>query len=159
MTKEQIKEATKMYEVLGRYGLKVGRGSMVSCPFHGADKHPSMKVYEDSFYCFACGAHGDIFDFVQQMDRCDFKTAFKILGGEYDPDRKTSSQIAIMRRKIAQQKKAEKAEKIRKKRELNSELISAYRWIIDHTEPMSDGWADAVHALTLQLYIHEGLNE
>lgn len=155
---EEIKNTTKMVEVLRRYGLEANRHGMICCPFHN-ERHPSMKVYEDSFYCFACGAHGDIFDFVQLMDRCDFKTAFRTLGGEYDPDRKTSSRIAIMRRKIAQRKKAEQAEKIRKKRELNSELISAYRWIIDHTEPMSDGWADAVHALTLQLYIHEGLNE
>ena len=159
MTKEQIKEATTMYEVLGRYGLKSGRGSMVSCPFHGEDKHPSMKVYKDGFYCFACGLHGDVFDFVQNMEHCDFKTAFKILGGEYDQERKTSTKIAIWRKKNAQQKKAEQAERIRRKKQLNNELISAYRWIIAHTEPMSDAWADAVHALQLQLYIHEGLNE
>ena len=34
---------------------------MACCPFH-EDRHPSMKLYEDHFYCFACGAHGDVID-------------------------------------------------------------------------------------------------
>ena len=158
MNKEQIKEATNMFEVLGRYGLKSGRGDMLSCPFHGEDRRPSMKIYKDGFHCFACGLHGDIFDFVQQMEHCDFKTAFKILGGEYASADTTSAKIAIMRRKAAQKTKAEQADRIQRKRQLNNELISTYRWIMDHSEPMSEAWAGAVHALELQLYIHEGLN-
>ena len=156
---EEIKEATTMFEVLARYGLKAGRSNMISCPFHGTDNHPSMKIYKDGFFCFACGLHGDIFSFVQEMERCDFKTAFKILGGEYEQERTTSSKVAILRRKAAQKTRAEKEDRLRRKRQLNNELISAYRWILHHTEPMSDAWADAMHPLTLQLYIHEGLNE
>ena len=159
MTREEIKEATTMKDVLSRYGLKVGHGGMMSCPFHGADKHPSMKVYSDSYYCFACGAHGDIFSFVQDMESCDFRQAFEILGGTYSEKRTTSSKIALMRSKARQQTRERQADRLRKKKELNSTLITTYRWILNHTEPMSDGWADAMHGLTLQLYIHEGLSE
>ena len=48
-----------------------------------------MKIYKDSFNCFSCGAHGDIFSFVQEMEKCDFKTAFMLLGGTYDKDKKS----------------------------------------------------------------------
>ena len=37
------------------------------CPFHD-DRHPSLIVYLDDqhFHCFACGAHGDVVDFVRR---------------------------------------------------------------------------------------------
>ena len=39
---------------------------MVCCPFHN-DRTPSMKLNEDYFYCFGCGAHGDVIDFVARL--------------------------------------------------------------------------------------------
>ncbi len=38
-----------------------GRNGMVCCPFHN-DRTPSMKV-DSRFYCFGCGASGDVIDF------------------------------------------------------------------------------------------------
>ena len=43
------------------YGIRVGRNGMVCCPFHN-DRTPSMKV-DSRFYCFGCGASGDVIDF------------------------------------------------------------------------------------------------
>src|SRR5262245_53912352 len=39
------------------------------CPFH-ADKHPSFSVNEEKglFYCFACGASGDVFTFIAEIE-------------------------------------------------------------------------------------------
>ena len=45
MNSEEIKQQITMYEVLGRYGLSVGRSGMICCPFHG-ERHPSMKIYK-----------------------------------------------------------------------------------------------------------------
>jgi len=44
------------------------------CPFHG-EKEPSFTVYEDNFYCFGCGEHGDVIDFVMKKEGIDFKNA------------------------------------------------------------------------------------
>ena len=52
----QIKMAVSVKEAAEYYGLEVNRGNMVCCPFH-ADRTPSMKLNEDYFYCFGCGAH------------------------------------------------------------------------------------------------------
>ena len=43
-----------------------------------------MKVYKDSYYCFACGRSGDIYSLVEALDGCDFKPAFIKLGGTYE---------------------------------------------------------------------------
>ena len=94
MDKETIKQQNSMMDVLSRYGMVPNRAGFVQCPFHAGDRTASMKIYKDSYYCFGCGATGDIFAFVQNMDNCDFKTAFTILGGTYQkPD--FSSRMAI----------------------------------------------------------------
>jgi len=59
----QIKMAVSVKEAAEYYGLEVNRGNMVCCPFHN-DRTPSMKLNEDYFYCFGCGATGDVIDLV-----------------------------------------------------------------------------------------------
>jgi hypothetical protein len=85
MTKDEIKENVNMTDVLKEYGIEVKRG-MCRCPFHN-DHKPSMKVHKDGVTCFTCGETWDVFGFVMKMDGCDFKTAFKRLGGEFHPSK------------------------------------------------------------------------
>lgn len=59
---EKIKEQLSMKDVLSRYGFEVNRAGFISCPFHD-EKTASMKIYEKSFYCFGCGAGGDVIKF------------------------------------------------------------------------------------------------
>lgn len=40
---------------------------MSRCPFHN-DSNPSMKLYPDHYYCFGCGAHGDVIDLVGHLN-------------------------------------------------------------------------------------------
>ena len=62
----QIKMAVSVKEAAEYYGLGVNRGNMVCCPFH-ADRTPSMKLNEEYFYCFGCGAHGDVVALTAQL--------------------------------------------------------------------------------------------
>ena len=62
----QVKMAVSVKEAAEYYGLEVKRGSMVCCPFHN-DRTPSMKLNEDYFYCFGCGATGDVIDLVAKL--------------------------------------------------------------------------------------------
>jgi len=52
------------------------------CPFHG-DTRPSLIVYPatQSYYCFGCGAGGDVIDFVARLNKVDFKHAVEMLCG------------------------------------------------------------------------------
>lgn len=48
------------------YGLEINRADFAACPFH-PDKTPSLKIYEDHYYCFGCGVHGDVTDFTARL--------------------------------------------------------------------------------------------
>ena len=63
---ESVKAAVTMRQTAEHYGLQVSRGGMACCPFHN-DRHPSMKLNEDYFYCFGCGVTGDVIDFVARL--------------------------------------------------------------------------------------------
>ena len=153
MDKETIKQQNSMRDVLSRYGMVPNRAGFVRCPFHTGDHTASMKVYKDSYYCFGCGATGDIFTFVQNMDNCDFKTAFTILGGTYQKQN-FSSRMAIYRHQ--KQMKMRQKEEQKKKIELQECLsdIDFYRTILDRVNPLSDGWCEAWNKLQLALYHH-----
>ncbi len=61
-----VKAAVTVRQAAEHYGLPVSRNGMCSCPFH-EDRHPSMKLNERYFYCFGCGATGDVIDLVARL--------------------------------------------------------------------------------------------
>ena len=63
---ETIKAAVSPADAADRYGLTVSRNGMTLCPFHD-DHHPSLRLYDDHFYCFACAAHGDVIDLTAKL--------------------------------------------------------------------------------------------
>ena len=63
---ETVKAAVTPRMAAERYGLPIQQGSMTRCPFH-ADRTPSMKLNEDYFYCFGCGASGDVIDLAARL--------------------------------------------------------------------------------------------
>jgi len=79
---EQIKERLPIADVVSTY-IKLdhaGANMRGKCPFHN-EKTPSFMVSpgRNSYYCFGCGAKGDIFTFVQEFEKLDFKEALKML--------------------------------------------------------------------------------
>lgn len=78
---EAVKESVTTRQAAQKYGIKVGRNGMACCPFHD-DKHPSMKM-DERFYCFGCGASGDVIDFVSRMEGVGAKEAALRLSQEY----------------------------------------------------------------------------
>ena len=59
---QNVKYGVNCREAAERYGVSINRQGKALCPFHN-DRHPSLYVADDHFYCFACGAHGDVIDF------------------------------------------------------------------------------------------------
>ncbi len=56
---EAVKQSVTPWQAASFYGLKQNREHMCRCLFH-RDTHPSMKLYDDHFYCFGCGKTGDV---------------------------------------------------------------------------------------------------
>lgn len=63
---EAVKNNVSLREAVQVYGLEVNRHGKALCPFHN-DRHPSLYVADDHYYCFACGAHGDVIDFTAKL--------------------------------------------------------------------------------------------
>lgn len=63
---EAVKTAVRPREAAERYGLSVSQGGMARCPFHD-DRTPSLRLYEDHFFCFGCGKYGDVIDLAGQL--------------------------------------------------------------------------------------------
>jgi hypothetical protein len=63
---EKVKAQVSTRKVAEYYGLKVNQNGMACCPFHN-DKHPSMKIDDNHYHCFGCGAHGDAIGYVAQL--------------------------------------------------------------------------------------------
>ena len=146
MTVEEIKESVSMQSVLSERGIKVVRG-MASCPFHGNDRHPSMRVYRDGYRCFTCGDYGDAIQFVMKYDGVDFKTAFISLGGTYakhsDRERKVLSLVRDDARRQRERKERAKKQFVK----MLSKTIKVCRAVTEVYEPFSDEWCDAMNTL------------
>lgn len=80
----------KLPEIASALGLRVISAAppRALCPFHN-DEHPSLYLYPSSkggraqFHCYACGAHGDVFDLVKKQLGTDFRGALGWLSAHY----------------------------------------------------------------------------
>ena len=79
---EVVKQSVTAREAAELYGIAVGRGGMACCPFHD-DRHPSLKLNEDYFYCFGCGATGDVIDFTARLYDLSPKEAAEKLAQDF----------------------------------------------------------------------------
>ncbi|MDZ7816896.1 MAG: DNA primase [Planctomycetota bacterium] len=78
----EVASANDIVEVISSY-IKVkreGKNYSALCPFH-REKTPSFKIFPDSqrYKCFGCGASGNVFEFVKEMDRLSFPEAVELL--------------------------------------------------------------------------------
>ncbi|MBU1139256.1 MAG: DNA primase [Proteobacteria bacterium] len=94
----QVKEQADIVQVIGEcVDLKrAGVRYLGLCPFHG-EKTPSFSVHpgQQFFYCFGCGASGDVYSFLMKYHNLDFPAALKDLARRYQieiPERVQSAQ-------------------------------------------------------------------
>ena len=134
---EVVKQSVTVREAAEMYGIAVGRGGMACCPFHD-DRHPSMKLNEDYFYCFGCGATGDVIDFTARLYDLSPKEAAEKLaldfGLAYD------SQAPPRRRYVRQKTEAQK---LKEKREHGWRVLANYyhllrKWETDYSPKTPD---------------------
>ena len=63
---EAVKTGVSVRDAAECYGIRSNHAGMACCPFHD-DHTPSMKLNEDYFYCFGCGAGGDVITFTARL--------------------------------------------------------------------------------------------
>ncbi len=78
---EAVKQSVTTRQAAERYGIRVERNGMCRCPFHD-DSTPSMKL-DRRYYCFGCGATGDVIDFVSWLRGIGSKEAAILLAQDF----------------------------------------------------------------------------
>mgnify|MGYP001749870180 FL=1 len=95
---ETIKAAISVKQAAEHYGLKVSHNGMACCPFHN-DRHPSLKLNEDYFFCFGCGAKGDVIDLVARLFNLSSYEAAQKLALDFGLDPKPPTAAAMVKPK------------------------------------------------------------
>ena len=79
---EQLKSANDIVSVMSSYVAmkRAGRDNVCLCPFH-SEKTPSCHIYGESqsFYCFGCGAGGDVINFIRLIENLDYMESVRFL--------------------------------------------------------------------------------
>ena len=165
---EAVKQSVSTREAAAFYGIEVKRNGMACCPFHD-DKNPSMKLNEEYFYCFGCGATGDVIDFTAKLFDLSPKEAAEKLAQDfgliYD------SQAPPRRRYVRQKTEAQQ---FREDRQRCYRVLSDYyhllkKWESDHSprtpeEKPHPRFVEAIHKkiyveYLLDLFLYESEEE
>ncbi len=79
---DELRRSNDIVSVMTSYVnvKRTGRDYVCACPFH-SEKTPSCHIYTESqsFYCFGCGAGGDVITFIRLIERLDYVESVKFL--------------------------------------------------------------------------------
>lgn len=82
---QKVRTSVTLSDIVSPYAQlrRAGRGQVGLCPFH-SERTPSFSVNDETgrYMCFGCGAKGDVFTFVQQMEHLDFVGAVERIAGK-----------------------------------------------------------------------------
>ena len=93
---QTIKAAVTVKQAAALYGLPITTTKMTRCPFH-EDHTPSMKLNDTYYYCFGCGATGDVIDLTARLFDLSSLQAARKLAQDFglSPDKPPSGAIAL----------------------------------------------------------------
>ena len=93
---QTIKAAVTVKQAAALYGLPITTTGMTCCPFH-EDHTPSMKLNDTYYYCFGCGATGDVIDLTARLFDFSSLQAARKLAQDFglSPDKPPSGAIAL----------------------------------------------------------------
>ena len=122
---EIVKENVNLREAAELYGIDANRYGKALCPFHN-DRHPSLYVADDHYYCFACGEHGDVIDFAARLFGLPLYEAAQRLAADFHltPD-KPPSAAALHAKRIRTE-----AQQLRENERLCLSVLSDYARVL-----------------------------
>lgn len=101
---EEVVRRNEVVDVIGSYVQLKRKGRLHGglCPFH-SEKSPSFYVYPEtqSFYCFGCGAGGDVITFIKKINNIDYVEAVKLLAARAGmPEPAEDDKVGRMRSRV-----------------------------------------------------------
>lgn len=124
----EIKSRVSMPEMMGRYGFELDRSGFCKCPLH-SEKSGSFKAYPGSrgFYCFGCGAHGSVIDFVMQYFGLTFQDAIAKINTDFSLGLPIGERISLRQRREMEHRQRERQEE-RNREQRERERLEGEYW-------------------------------
>ena len=142
---ESVKAAITLRQAAKAYGLRVLPNGMTCCPFH-EDKHPSLKLNEDYFFCFGCGARGDVIDFTARLFGISPKDATEKLASDFG--------ISADAKPVAVRRNPSRLEELRCRRALTDYLHLLKKWKTQYSPNTPEDSLDDRFVESCQQYDH-----
>ncbi len=79
---QEVVRRNDIEEIIGQYVQLRRRGRTATglCPFHNEKRRPSLSIRTPrAFYCFGCGAAGDVINFVRKYNNLGYVESVKQL--------------------------------------------------------------------------------
>ena len=155
---QKIKSAITVRQAGEMYGMEPDRRGMVCCLFH-SDSHPSMKLNDNYYYCFGCGANGDAINLTAKLFDLTPRQAAEKLIHDFglDPDKPPANAIALPlpKRGLTDEQQADIAYCMRV---LTDYLDLLYDWQERYKptspeEPQDERFMEALHMTDLIEYL------
>lgn len=150
---DEVRQRVSMRQAAEFYGFPVNARGLCRCPFHD-DKRPSMKIYPDGrgYYCFSCGAGGDVVKFVAGVYGLGNEEAARKLIEDFA--------LPIDLEHMTYREKREREKRIKKRRELQKfkgyahATLTVYRQLLCDAiqNPEDPHFVEAAQELTLVEY-------
>ncbi len=157
---EEIKRMVGMRQAAEFYGFPVDRKRRCICPFH-RDRHPSLKIYPHNlgYYCFSCGAGGDVITFVGKLYGLDNESAARKLIEDFH--------LPIHTEGLSYREKRERDKRVRQRRELDAFTDRAGKVLLEYRkrlceavrQPYSPYFEEGLEMLTIVEYWLSCLDE
>lgn len=135
----EIKNIVSMPEMMEQYGFRLDKAGFCKCPFH-SERSASFKAYtgQRGYYCFGCGAHGSVIDFVMRFFGISFGDSIKKINEDFSLGLQIGEKLDMrkqleMNRQAFMRKRAVDAERAEQER-----LDNAYWTAFDEWKRLDD---------------------
>ena len=157
----KVKENVSMKNLINHFNIKVNRQNFIICPFHN-ENTASLKIYENSFYCFGCQRAGTVIDFTMYYLDIDILQATKYLAKVFNIA--INEKLTIREKYIQDISKRKTSDEVFEKWIKNTwDTILIYYRILYHNsfnyDLENDLYVEAIHNLTKLDYYMDWLKE
>ncbi len=154
---EAVKNTVPVPDAAAQYGMEVGRNGMTLCPFHD-DRNPSMKLNDDYYFCFGCGADGDVIDLTAALCGLNKYDAARKLAQDFGVDYEIlhPDMVAVQKKYADRKRQAERERKVFSA--LTERLYLLRDWIVRYApktpdEELDPRFVEACHDLARVEYL------
>ena len=107
----EIKSMVSMPEMMEQYGFRLEKSGVCKCPFH-SEQSASIQAYPEpqGYYCFGCGAHGSVIDFVMLYFGLSFKDALAKINEDFSIGLPIGERISLRQRREMEHRQRERQE-------------------------------------------------